>query len=351
MRSVDEIYASLCAKFKEKSGVSVIEGGDMSLRLYAVAYEAATLEANADFVARQAFPQTAVGEYLDYHAEMRGLKRREATRAEGVLRFYTNEAASSALAIPEGTVCLSSAEEEFVTTAGGVIAEGETWCEVRAKAKAAGTKGNAAAGSITVMELVPAGVAGVINTQEFSGGADAESDAELSKRVVTSYRKLPNGANKAYYETKALNVDGVCAVQVFPKKRGIGTVDIVISGESGIPSASLVNEVQALLDGEREICVDIAVSAPEAVSVDIAAQLTLSEGADKEQACANAERVLREYFDGRILGKNVYRARLGALLLGVEGVENYVITSPAEDVGVTAAQLAVLGSLNLSGAV
>ena len=351
MRSVDEIYASLCAKFSEASGAAIVEGGDMSLRLRAVAYEIATLEANADFVARQAFPQTAVGEYLDYHAQMRGIERRGAVCAQGVLRFYVAEPAAEALTVPEGTVCLSEAMEEFVTLQSGEIAQGETWCEVAAKAKNAGIKGNAPAGTIVVMELAPVGVDGVINTAAFTGGKDAESDAELSERVVHTYRKLPNGANRAYYETKALSVDGVSAVKVFPKNRGVGTVDVIISGHGGMPDEALVAKVQQMLDGEREICVDIAVGAPETVSVDINAQLTVADGEDEDTVCAAAQDMLSAYFDGQLLGRSIYRAKLGAMLMGIEGVENCVITAPAEDVAVGEGQLAVLGQVVVSGAV
>lgn len=351
MRSVDEIYASLCGKFSEKSGVSVVDGGDMSLRLYAVAYEIATLEANADFVARQAFPQTAVGEYLDLHARMRGLERRAAAYAQGTLRFFTSEPALVPLAVPAGTVCLSEAMEEFVTLHDCEIAAGETWCEVQAQARRAGKAGNAPAGAVIVMELAPAGIEGVTNTAAFAGGRDAESDEELSARVVKSYRKLPNGANKAYYETKALEVDGVCAVKVFPKKRGVGTVDIVISGYGGVPSEETVSKVQQLLDGEREICVDIDVNAPETVTVDVNAQLTLSPEADAQTVTSLAQERVRAYFGGDVLGKNVYRAKLAAILMGIDGVENCVITSPSGDIAIDDAKIAVLGQLNITGAV
>ena len=61
MRSIEEIYESLAGRFSEKSGTALIEGGDMSLRLWALAGEIFTLEAQADFVARKSFPQTSVG--------------------------------------------------------------------------------------------------------------------------------------------------------------------------------------------------------------------------------------------------------------------------------------------------
>ena len=54
----------------------------------------------ADWVARQAFPQTAEGDYLDLHAQLRGLERKQASHAAGTLRFFADQAAETPREIP-----------------------------------------------------------------------------------------------------------------------------------------------------------------------------------------------------------------------------------------------------------
>ena len=76
MKTVDEIYRGMLACFSEKTGVQGTEGGDLTARLYAVAAQVYALQVQADWVRRQAFPQTAAGEYLELHAAMRGLERK-----------------------------------------------------------------------------------------------------------------------------------------------------------------------------------------------------------------------------------------------------------------------------------
>lgn len=351
MRTIEEIYNELGADFTARSGTQLVSGGDMSLRLWAMAAEIYTLEAQARFVARQCFPQTAVGEYLDMHAQVRGLERGEAKRAEGELRFYLDEARGTDTRIAAGVRCMSGDESEFVTTAEGVIPAGELWCGVPARAVSAGARGNAAAGEICYMVLPPVGVSGVKNAEAFTGGCDAEDDEALRGRVVGSYRTLPNGANAAYYEAKVMQCDGVAAVTVQPKKRGLGTVDICFSTAAGIPSERELASVRALLESEREICVDIAVAPPEPVRVNVSAAVTVGNGRSFEEVHERVSEAVRGCFGGAMLGRGVYRARLLSAIMGVDGVENCALTAPAADVAAGAVQLPELGALEIRQAV
>ena len=351
MRSIEEIDESLAGRFGEKSGTALIEGGDMSLRLWALAGEIFTLEVQADFVARQSFPQTATGEYLDKHAEVRALSRAGAERSFGTLRFYLDQERDVDIDVPEGVVCMNAAEAQFVTTHSGTIAAGTTWCDVRAEASEAGSGGNVPAGSVRYCALTPAGVAGVTNLAAFTGGRDPESDDSLRQRVLSSYQSLPNGANRAYYESKVLENSAAVAVAVLPKERGTGTVDVYFATGTGVPDEEEIAKVQQLLDSEREICVNIEVKAPETVDVSVAARLTVSQGYTFAGVKERAEKALAECFGGTMRGRNVYRARLAAALMAVDGVENCTLVSPEEDVTVTAAQLPVLVSLRVEEAV
>ena len=103
MKTVDEIFEEMLACFGEKTGVELEAGCDLAVRLYAAAAQVYALYVQADWVARQAFPQTAEGEYLDLHAQLRSLERKEATRAVGTLRFTAGEASENDRAIPLAT--------------------------------------------------------------------------------------------------------------------------------------------------------------------------------------------------------------------------------------------------------
>jgi len=350
MKTTEEIYNSLKSEFEQDSGLRLNDGGDMALRFYALAAQLSTLWAQSDYVNRQCFPQTAVGEALSLHAQMRGLERGGAVRASGTLRFSIASALSRDLFVPENTRCMTSDGVEFVTVEGASIAAGSLYCNVSAEAVEAGRKGNVSAGSIRYMQNAPVGISSCTNPAAFSFGEDAESDEELRKRVLESYRTLPNGGNAAYYKSLVLDTAGVAAVSVLPRNRGRGTVDIIIASDSGIPSAALISQVSQKLEERREICVDIDVSAPTAVTVNVTAELDIAPGHSSEAVIDAVEEKLQEYFSGKLLGKSVKLAELGYLIYSVEGVENYSISSPAADVSIDADELPVLGTLTVSEA-
>lgn len=68
------------------------------------------------WVLDQSFPQTAVGQYLDYHAETRALTRLPAAKATGVLRFSAPSAAVTDYEIDAGSVAMTSGGVRFETT-------------------------------------------------------------------------------------------------------------------------------------------------------------------------------------------------------------------------------------------
>ena len=343
MKTVEEIYEDMKTAYAAQTGLAMNDGGDMALRFYAAASQIYCLWVQADYLSRQSFPQTAEGIYLDRHAEIRGIERGAASKAAGTLRFTINSALDKALDIPAGTACMTAAETEFITTDPGTIPAGSLYCDAAAQAAEAGKAGNVPAQSVVYMEHAPEGVAEVYNPQAFSGGEDAESDDGLRSRVLASYRKLPNGANAAYYEAKALSCDGVAAVSVLPKRRGVGTVDIIIADASGPAGSALISAVSEKLNAEREICVDIGVFAPNSVSVSVAAAVTAAPGYDSAEVIGRVYDAVTAYFNGERLGQNITRAKLGSIIYGVEGVENYTLSSPAADVTVAAYQLPVLG--------
>ena len=347
MTTIQEIYSGMKAVFEENTGTVLTEGGDMAVRMYAAAAEIYALYIYNDWIHRQCFPQTAEGEYLDDHGQMRGITRTAASHAQGTLRFSIPEASASDVTVYADTTCMTAAGVYYDTREDGVIPAGSLSCDVPAQARVAGSVGNAAAGTIVYMTAAPIGVTACTNPAAFTGGDDEEDDAHLRARILASYKSLPNGANVAYYEKEVLNIDGVAAVRVLPKNRGLGTVDIIVAADGGVPDQTLLDKVQNRLDETREICVDIEVSGPETVTVNVAASIDVEDGYVFSEVKADVEAAVQGLFTGALLGQDVLIARLNAVIFAVNGVKNCQITAPTADASVGANQLAVLGTLTI----
>ncbi len=348
MKTIDEIYRELLETFSSQSGYLPSASCDLSARLYAVAAQVQALYLQAEWVMGQAFPQTAQGTYLDYHAETRGIQRSVATAAEGYLRFQVDTAVAQDLSIPAETVCMTVEGRRFQTVEAAVLEAGELYVDVLSKALEPGSGGNVAAGTVIRMAVAPAGVKSCTNPAAFVGGADQEGDEALRIRVLDSFKRLPNGANAAFYEREAMNFPGVAAAKAVGRARGIGTVDVYVATEAGLPGTELLEAIEADLQAKREIAVDVEVCAPQEQTVDVTVAIQAAEGYTYGQAEDEADAAIRAHFTGDLLGKGVTLAELGHLLYSLESVSNYHFTAPAADVAAVVTALPRLGSLTIS---
>ena len=346
--TAEEIYEQMVDLFQKETGLTLSSGGDMAVRLYAVASQIYALYVQADWVNRQCFPQTAVEDYLDLHAQLRGLTRREAAAAAGVIRFETDSAAGTDLVVAAGTVCMTAGGVRFETTQEGILPGGSLYVDVPGRAMEPGSAGNVSPGTILTMSVPPMGIARCSNPEAFSGGTDDEGDESLRGRILDSYKRLPNGANIAYYEQQALSFDQVAAAQVLARRRGIGTVDLVVATTQGIPDEQLLEQLADYFESRREIAVDVDVLAPTPLSVNVSAAVAAKDGYDADEVCGAVEDALQGWFTGERLGTPVLLAQLGQLIYSVDGVDNYRISAPAADVAVELDQLPQLGSLVVS---
>jgi len=348
MRSIEEIYQTLLASFAERAGFAPEEGCDLAVRLWAAAAQIQALGIQADWVLDQSFPQTAQGVYLDYHGQMRGINRLPAVKAVGTLRFSVDLPPVSEITIPADTVCMTAAEQRFRTTEMAVLAAGELAVDVPAEAVEAGDAGNAAPGAVRLLTACPLAVTACTNPAAFSGGRDAEGDEALRGRILESYRRLPNGANAAWYERTAMDFGGVAAAKAVGRARGTGTVDVYVTTEQGLPSAELLAGLQAELGAKREIAVDVQVKAPTVAQVDVTVAVAPAAGASFQEVKAAAEQSITTFFTGRLLGQPVRLAELGSRLYALEGVENYRFTAPAVDLAAGDSVLPMLRTLRVT---
>lgn len=349
MRTVESYYDQMLAMFREKTGREASGSVDLSVRLYTVASQLYALDAQGDWIQRQCFPQSAQGAFLDQHAQLRGLVRRPAAQASGVIRFSVDRPGQSDLLIQAGTVCMTASQVRFETTEEVILKAGQLEVMVEAQAVEAGSAGNVPAGSILTMAVAPVGIRRCGNPEPFTGGMEEEDDESLRKRVLETYRRLANGANAAYYEKEALAFSAdVAAVTVVGRSRGIGTVDVVPAVWHGLPDADLLAGLQNHFEERREIAVDVLVRAPALKTVNVAAALEPASGYDYNTVAGRVDAALKDWFNGERLGEPILRVKLGDLIYGVEGVENYTLTAPAADVPVAPVELPALGSLTLS---
>lgn len=281
------------------------------------------------WMVRQIFPDTAETEQLDRHAQLHGITRKAAVAATGSITF----SGTPGSAIGVGVEAKTADGLAFVTTASGSVGGGGT-VSLDAQATLPGAAGNVASGTALTLTSPPAGVVSAASVDSMTGGAETEADADLLARLLDVLRNPPAGGNAYDYRRWALEVAGVESAFVYPLRRGIGTVDVVVvAAGTALPSTQLVDDVQAYLDDRRPVaCKDVLVLAPTELDVPVTVQVSLVAGATLLSVTALIEAALAEYFNGLNPGETAVKSRIEALVSDLTGVADRVVSLPAANV-------------------
>ena len=324
MESYDEILNRMKESYAEYAGFVPAEESDIMIRLRVLAGEVYRLKVNEEFIARQLFPTTATGEYLDQHATERGLSRKDGVKAVGQVTFYPDAPEHPAILIPAGTeVCTYTDARRFTTDSDVVLATNAESVTAAVTAKDIGAGDNVLTGTVSVIVTPVTGISGVNNADSFTGGADRESDDALRERVIDSYVNIVSGANAAYYRSIAMSVPGVYSASVVGCARGNGTVDVYLSGQGTAVPSAVKSQVQSLMDEGRGLNVDVLVLDARPVNISLYIRIAVEAGYVFETVAGEVSTAVTAYINNLGIGRDVRLSDVGEVIYHVKGVESY----------------------------
>jgi len=183
-----------------------------------------------DWIAKQAFPDTADTEYLDRWSVVWGVSRKAATFATGNVTFTGTNGSS----IPAGTILQRQDGQQYATSASATISGGSA--TVAVEAVLAGLSQNLVAASSVFLVSPISGVQSTVTVAAggLTNGTDAESDERLRDRLLRRIQQPPQGGAATDYEQWALEVAGVTRVWVYPNQMGLGTVSVIFVTDDAV---------------------------------------------------------------------------------------------------------------------
>lgn len=182
------------------------------------------------------FADTAPREYLIRRAAESGITPLPATKALRKGVFNIDVPIGSRFSIED--VNYTVKEKEFGSPVGVFVLEAET----------AGAVGNAYYGTLFPITYVN-GLQSAQLTDILIPGEDEEDTETFRKRYLNRSNLTAFGGNRADYKIKVNAIPGVGGTKVFRAWNGGGTVKLVIVDSTfKVPSNTLVNEVQELVD-------------------------------------------------------------------------------------------------------
>ena len=323
--TLEEIRASILRDYQTYyQNADTSEDSDAYARASSLAACAEGIYAHQKWLIKQFFPDTADTAFLEKHAGLRGLRRRNATYAAG--KGATVSGNPDAV-IAVGLQIKTEDGRFYDTTESAVIpASGSVIVAVRSLAT--GAAQNIKTATKGSFMAAPVGVSTDVVLNDVVGATNAESDSSLLERLLNKIRRPAAGGNKYDYKDWALEVDGVEQAYVYPLRRGLGTVDIAITADNGVPSDDTVRRAQEYIDQERPVTAkESKVVKPDVTKVNFNIQVKISGVAlnDIKTAINNA---LRDYFNGLIPGDDLIVSQCEAVINNLIGVVDRRFIAP-----------------------
>nr|WP_315415068.1 baseplate J/gp47 family protein [uncultured Pseudomonas sp.] len=165
-----------------------------------------------------------------------------------------------------------------------------------------------------------------------TGGEAHERIESLLARYLDILQSPPAGG--AYYDYRrwALEVEGVADALVLPRRRGGGTVDVVITASTGTPSAEVITACLAHIQNQCSVIADVWVYAPTNRTVDSAAKVELARDFTLADVQAAAQKAYNILLGALKPGETPKCSQIEAMINNLAGVLDRSVTSPAGNV-------------------
>lgn len=351
--SVDENYERMIQRMPDDFDKS--EGSHVWNLTRPQAYEQAYW---AEYIMPEAikliFPRFSenYAEIMEYHAETRGLQRKQASYATGDLEIKGKEDTE----IPEDTAfsTLSINGEpsvEFRTTENAVIGSSGV-VTVHIKAAIAGTSGNVPKGTIIGKLNKISGIT-CTNPKPTTGGTEEESIESLQARIIEydMTKELSYGGSEADYKRWALSVNGTGGAIVIHSKDDTEPITIVLTDANGDPAnTDLCNAVynyimrpDVPIERLAPINDRVKIVPPETVNITISATIELEDGGTIIEAKKAFMEAIKAYFVEAAEDEEIRYTKVGAVLSDVAVVADYknlLINGATDNIAITNIQLA-----------
>lgn len=297
-----------------------------------------------DQIQQNAYARTAVGQFLEYIAEERGIHRKKATSAVRKGTFDTE--------VPEGSSFKTvNGANSVIFVSGEMLSKTDGSYVYKMTCTTPGTAGNAYVGRMLPITAV-SGLTSAEIGEIMLSGSEEEDDESLRNRYFATFEVAAFGGNLTSYRNTILAMEGVGAVQVYPAWKGGGTVLCSILNSQLKPADSgLIERVQNIICpaenegdepspngfGMAPIGASVTIATAKILILNISCKIQVVEGAaaTTEIYQEQIEQKIRGYVDSvcstwgnPIKGQKieyavaVYISRIAVAILSIEEIVN-----------------------------
>lgn len=202
-------------------------------------------------VMRNAWLATAGGVFLELFAWAVNLERKDASAAEGVIRFAKSDTQRE-VTVPAGTIIqterINGKIHQVITTGDRTIAAGVASALLPVVAVEEGAGANLAPGYYRILPVAVDGIASAQNEEDWltAPGADIEADDDLRDRTRNQFNLVGQYHIDAVYRGMIAGIAGLTTDRIYfehDAPRGPGTANVYLLLDAGVASAPFIQTV------------------------------------------------------------------------------------------------------------
>lgn len=312
-----QLQQTIVQEIRNRTGLSIPNESDASIRANGTASVVEGLYQHQNYIQRQIFAQTADEPYLYIHAEEVDTPRSPSGRASGSVEAFSN----IEVTLEDGHKITDGKGHFYsVTTAVLIPPNQETIVTVEADQEGASWNFN---GKDMIWVSPPAGLRGTARVITMSGGSDVEELETWRARIIAAKQQGQSRDRAGDIERDIKEVPGVKHVYVYPKRRGLGSMDVAITAVGNpptLPSEQLIAAAQIVLDRTAGFWADCRAYKPDIQLVDVIAVISGSN-VDLEEV----RQMIRNYFSELGPADSYQEAVLNARIMNVLNVSDVTL--------------------------
>jgi len=304
------------------------------------------------WIAKQAVPYTATGEFLEAWAALKSVYREAATAAQ----LYATFLGTAGKSLAKGTQ-IARGDGIYYTTMAAATVNSAGSLSVALQASATGVDSNAEVGTLVTLASAVTGIqsSGAV-TQVVELGTAVETDDSLRTRMLAAYQAQARGGAVDDYKLWALNATGVTRAWVKPMGAGPGSVVVYVmfdtvnaanngfgTGQNGLSSLdNRATEATTATGDLLAVANTVFVSQPVTPLVyhctpmpaPVDFTITGLGTATDATRTAIAQAIAQVMIDqgAPIEGSNVDLSAIESAIGAISGTSGYVITAPAGNI-------------------
>lgn len=317
IKTFDQLRAEIIQEIQNLTGLTLDDEDDAAIRADGEAAVVEGLYHHQSYIQKQLFVATADEPFLYIHAKRLECPRNGGSKASGRVKATSN----TAVTIPAGTKVTDGKGHYWLTLYKETLTANKPK-EIQVIAEFEGVSWNFDGEQLLWVSPLP-GVAAQVDVVEISAGVDVEDVEAWRQRMMDKEALGLIRDREADLRRIVKDVPGVADVFIFPKRRGLGSLDVAITAAGNppnSPSTALLALVQTALDEYSGFWGDVRAYPPTKEYLNITAVFT---GSASE---TEVEQVIRDYVGLLKPGETYVASTLVSRIKDLQGLTDIQLT-------------------------